>query len=345
MDKYIFNDKLKTCLTKISNGLQELFHRQAVTLENMDIIFNNDNISFSKKDSVFYHVPNIKPFSYIASFDLDWTLSYNERHLYPKNEDDIFIIPDRRNILVKLIKKGYTLCIFTNQYAVSNKEKEKKVQRVSNFLKKIKLPIYTFISTEKDIYRKPNIGMFNLLLDIIHVDSIFYTGDALGRPQDFSDSDSVFSKNIRAELIIPEELFPTSPPIQFFSKNELVLFVGMPGSGKTDYYNNYLTDHIHINQDLLKTKKKVINTFLMSINSGISIVIDGTNPSQEDRELFYNYAIDNNYKIRVLYFIKNGTGWNKLRSKPVPTISYHIFFKKLVPPTLLNTPGELFFIY
>ena len=45
----------------------------------------------------------------------------------------------------------------------------------------------------------------------------------------------------------------------------------------------------------------------MYINSGISIVIDGTNPSQEDRELFYNYAIDNNYKIKVLYFIKNGT--------------------------------------
>ena len=91
----------------------------------------------------------------------------------------------------------------------------------------------------------------------------------------------------------------------------------MPGSGKTDYYNKYLTDHIHINQDLLKTKKKVINTFRMYINSGISIVIDGTNPSQEDRELFYNYAIDNNYKIKVLYFIKNGTGWNKLRPKPI----------------------------
>ena len=114
MDKYIFNDKLKTCLKKIRNGLQELSHRQTVTLEHMDIIFNNDNISFSKKDSVFYHVPNIKPFSYIASFDLDWTLSYNERHLYPKNEDDIFIIPERREVLVKLIKRGYTLCIFTN---------------------------------------------------------------------------------------------------------------------------------------------------------------------------------------------------------------------------------------
>ena len=77
----------------------------------------------------------------------------------------------------------------------------------------------------------------------------------------------------------------------------------------------------------------------------MSIVIEGTNTTQEDREFFYNYAIDNNYIIKVLYFIKNGTGWNKLRHKPVPTISYHIFFKKLDPPTPLNTPGEIFYIY
>ena len=67
--------------------------------------------------------------------------------------------------------------------------------------------------------------------------------------------------------------------------------------------------------------------FYTMIKTGRSIVIDGTNPSQEDREIFYKYAIDNNYKIKVLYFIKNGTGWNKLRPKPIPNITYHIFLK------------------
>ena len=338
MHKYIFNNKLKICIENIPNGFE--------ILENIKIIFNNINISFVKKDSVFYYIPNIKTFKYIASFDLDWTLTYNEKHLFPKNEDDIFIIPERREVLVNLIKRGYTLCIFTNQYAVSVEEKQKKIIRVSTFLKKIQLPIFTFISTEKDNYRKPNIDMFNLFKQLIgNVDLIFYSGDALGRPQDFSDSDRVFSENIRAELITPEELFPTSPIPQFLPINELVIFIGMPGSGKTAYYNNYLTDHIHINQDTLGSKKKVLKMFYTMIKTGRSIVIDGTNPSQEDREIFYKYAIDNNYKIKVLYFIKNGTGWNKLRPKPIPNITYHIFFKKLVPPTILNTPGKIYYIY
>ncbi len=337
MEKYIFNDNLKICIKNIPNGV--------IVLENIRILYNN-NISFTKKDSVFYHIPEIKPFTNIASFDLDWTLSYNEKHLFPKNEDDIFIIPERREVLVKLIKRGYTLCIFTNQYAISVKEKEKKITRVSNFLKKIQLPIFTFISTEKDNYRKPNIGMFNLFKHIVgDLDLIFYSGDALGRPQDFSDSDKVFSENIRAELITPEELFPISRVPLFFPTNELVIFVGMPGSGKTEYYKKYLADHIHINQDTLKNKKNVFKMFYTTIKSGISIVIDGTNPSQEDREVFYKSGLDHNYKIKVLYFIKNGTGWNKLRNNPVPNIIYHIYFKKLVPPTTLNTSGEIYYIY
>ncbi len=100
MEKYIFNDNLKICIKNIPNGV--------IVLENIRILYNN-NISFTKKDSVFYHIPEIKPFTNIASFDLDWTLSYNEKHLFPKNEDDIFIIPERREVLVKLIKNMYKL--------------------------------------------------------------------------------------------------------------------------------------------------------------------------------------------------------------------------------------------
>jgi hypothetical protein len=43
--------------------------------------------------------------------------------------------------------------------------------------------------------------------------------------------------------------------------------------------------------------------------------------------------------------LTNGTGFNKLREKPVPDIVYHVYFKKLEPPNNENTPGEIIYIY
>ena len=102
---------------------------------------------------------------------------------------------------------------------------------------------------------------------------------------------------------------------------------------------------IHIEQDKLGSRVKVIKHLDESLKSGKSIVIDSTNPTQEGREEYYLKARKYNYNIKVLYFLINGTGFNKLRDKPVPTIAYHIYFKKLEPPTIENTTGELIYIY
>ena len=55
---------------------------------------------FTNHESVFYHEPLPKQTSSkIAGFDLDWTLTYNEKHLFAKESDDIFIFPNRKPIL------------------------------------------------------------------------------------------------------------------------------------------------------------------------------------------------------------------------------------------------------
>ena len=114
------------CINDIKNG--------NIILEELKIIYDKP-IEFVKYNSVFYYEPNIKKFDYIAVFDLDWTLSYNEKHLFPKEPDDIKIFPNRREKIEDLLKLGYTIVIFTNQYAKSKAEKQKKVERIKTFIK------------------------------------------------------------------------------------------------------------------------------------------------------------------------------------------------------------------
>jgi bifunctional polynucleotide phosphatase/kinase len=304
---------------------------------------------FTQHESVFYHLPSSEQkSSKIAGFDLDWTLTYNEKHLFAKEQDDIFIFPNRKDVLEKLIDEGYTIVIFTNQFAKSKKEKIKKVERITTFIEKLNLPIYIFISTEKDSYRKPCVGMWTLFRSMHkeNITSVFYVGDALGRPEDFSDSDKVFAENINAEIKSPEDFFGISEvPTSFQEQKELIVFVGMPGCGKSTYYSNYLKDHVHIEQDKIGSRPKLLKELDRFLLTSKSIVIDSTNPKQENRLEYYEKAQKYGYSIKVLYFLKNGTGFNKLREKPVPDIVYHIYFKNLDPPNTENTPGEVIFIY
>lgn len=301
---------------------------------------------FKQYETLFYYEPSdYKKSEFIASFDLDWTLTYNEKHLFPKEADDIHIFPNRKQILEKLIDDGYNIVVFTNQFAKTKKEKLKKVERVATFVSKLNLPVCVYISTEKDNYRKPDIGMWNLFKKDREIKKVIFVADALGRPQDFSDSDKIFGEKINAEIKSPEDFFGNSEIPSFENEKELIVCVGMPGSGKSSYCNNNLKNHIHIEQDKIGTRAKVMKELDKSFLTGKSIVIDSTNPSQESRLEYYEKAKKHNYNIKVLYFIVNGTGFNKLREKPVPDIVYHIYFKKLEPPTIENTCGKVIYVF
>ena len=139
------NPEFIECIKNIKHGSD--------VLKELKIV-HTEPIEFKKHKSVFYYEPTVTKFDYVAAFDLDRTLTYNEKHLFPKEVDDIKIFPNRRKKLEDILKLGYTIVVFTNQYAKSKAEKQKKVDRLTTFIKELKLPIFVYISTEKDEYRK-----------------------------------------------------------------------------------------------------------------------------------------------------------------------------------------------
>ncbi|GAF79379.1 unnamed protein product, partial [marine sediment metagenome] len=260
--------------------------------------------------SLFLYISEgLKSTGNIASFDLDWTLTKTVRGQWPKDSDDITLLPNVPSTLKDLRNKGYTIVVFTNQKSTTENKINFNYQRVNNFINLIPdIPIILMMSIGKDndIYRKPNTGMYQTLF--YTTEKIFPTIERL-KPQ---PTGSVNDITLGIE--------PT-----------MVLFVGMPGSGKTTYYQSKLQPlgYVHANQDIEGTKARVLKLTRNTMAKNLNVCIDSTNPGQNRREEFYKLANKNGYNIVVIYFARDGRGFNKLRPKPVPTIAYSMYYKYL----------------
>ncbi len=212
----------------------------------------------------------------------------------------------------------------------------------------------------------------------------FFVGDAAGRTiaspmtqslhpnakADHSDTDRKFALNIGIKFLTPEEFYTGKPstipyelkgfdPKIFLDKipktksyifvprsKELVILVGPPGAGKTEFAKKYITDHayVHINQDTCKTKKKCLEMVTQAMTQAQSIVIDNTNPDTQSRLTYTSLAKKYHYKhIRSiiintdveLAFHLNNTR-HVYSGGLVPKIShivYHMYKNKYSKPT------------
>lgn len=99
---------------------------------------------------------------------------------------------------------------------------------------------------------------------------------------------------------------------------ELVILVGMPGSGKTTYCQTVLTDYVRISQD---DGPHTYHGVLRQLGELIfcdesRIVIDRTNPNRHQRHEFAAIAHQAGYRVKIVYFdIPEGTCLKRIRSR------------------------------
>jgi len=153
---------------------------------------------------------------------------------------------------------------------------------------------------------------------------MFFVGDAAGRQKDFSCDDRKFAANVGIKFYTEKQFFQNLPnehfewksfnPFTFKSMdsldfssvandhNEMIIFVGMPGSGKSTFTKKYLDGYERVNRDTLGSKSLCEKKTREFLDKSKSVIIDNTNPSREARRTFIEIAKEYNVPVRCLVF-------------------------------------------
>ncbi len=292
-----------------------------------------------------------------ACFDFDHTIVRpKNQNIFSKDTDDWeWFNSNTKSIIKSYYDKGYAIVIFTNQNR-RNKNIELKINQIKNVLDLLEIPYKAFILMDEPIKKPSNFSFIQFdKQNRLNKQMSFYVGDALGRKNDWSDSDKQFSINCQLPYYSPEEIFNIKKLDKLINiktrlYQELVILVGYPGSGKTTLAESIFkkdTNYRILHSDDLKVESKIKQQLINNLENGFSVVIDATNPSIEKRCLFIKIAKSKNIKIRIIELLtsfEESLIRNNNREKIIPKIAFYVFRKKYQCPSFDENIDEIEYI-
>lgn len=280
----------------------------------------------------FLYIPSMLPVNKnkIFGFDLDGTLTTYKNGQNPKFHNKVD--PDNWLFLGKIKEKilelnnEYVIFIITNQNNISN-NKIKYITNIWNALDRIP---HVLIANKKNLYRKPNNYFINVIYNIIgptfDLLNSKYCGDAVGendnyQPYRWSNDDSLFAYNCQLQFVRPCDIFEYC---KFTPTSDIILMMGMPGSGKTMWsiYLQQNYSYIRLSQDEVGDLKQYKENCKQWLLQGYKIILDATHAKNENRLPWITLANEINKSITIAWCIRDGRHWNKLRNEPISSYAY-----------------------
>jgi predicted kinase len=125
---------------------------------------------------------------------------------------------------------------------------------------------------------------------------------------------------------------------------EVVLLVGLQGSGKSTFYRaHFAATHVLVSKDLLRNnrrpRRRQMQLVEEALQEGRSVVVDNTNPTIEDRAPLIDLARRHGADVVGVYFVPQlDACLERNRSRTgrgrVPDKALYITLNRLHPPTL-----------
>ncbi len=302
---------------------------------------------FEMKDYFIYIPTTIKKDAKkIWMFDVDGTILTSMKGSKIADEDFI-LLGEIEKVFASLESDGAVVALVSNQQMWT--QARSKFERL-----RILFPtVIQAIATGKGSpFRKPSAAIYDLILqlgDLKLIKERHYVGDAIGPsavypPYKWASSDMEFAAAVDAEFHEPLELFPHSRTPLPHAKQELILMVGNPGSGKSTLSASFAHEgYVIANQDTLGTRAKVLKVAKDAWSKGKSVIIDATNPSREKRRDIVDIIGATKSQVRLFWSIRDGRPFNAERDEPIPEIAYAMYTKYFDTPT--EDEGKVEIIY
>jgi bifunctional polynucleotide phosphatase/kinase len=323
----------------------------------------------------------------VCGFDLDHTLIRPKQHnnkarVFPNNKDPTdweFNYDNVKQVLAKL-SLARRLIIYTNQSGLEKGDCiEFWKEKIDNIAKELNIPFEIYVSLKNDKYRKPLTFGWRQYINC-NKETSFYCGDAMGRNNDHSCCDLMFSKNLEIMFQSPERIFQNNdidvPEIKYElaplvkeipkevlnclmqlpHKLNIIINVGFQGSGKSYFSEMFLKmlKYRIVNQDTLGTLSKCKQEAIRQLEKKRNIVIDNTNMSKNTRHEWIKIGKKYNAIIIVIHFTtsialsKHNNIFRNVISngdkKLIPVIAYNIANKYFEEPTMAEGIKKIYTI-
>jgi len=86
---------------------------------------------------------------------------------------------------------------------------------------------------------------------------------------------------------------------------EAVIFIGLPGSGKSTFYKERFYDtHLRLNLDMLKTRNRERRLLRVCLETQMRFVVDNTNVLRSERKVYIDAAREAGFRV-IGYFFRS----------------------------------------